>query len=91
MTASVAPKGLKIELTTFTTKSHSTIYSSSSSSSLELLVVKHQMDWKKCTITLHKLQALMEDASLVLRIAEFPNERILVHLRQPLIAVARLS
>jgi hypothetical protein len=64
MTASVAPKGLKIELTTFTTKSHSTIHSSSS---LELLVVKHQMDWKKCTITLHKLQALMEDASFPMK------------------------
>ncbi|XP_046443620.1 mucosa-associated lymphoid tissue lymphoma translocation protein 1-like isoform X3 [Daphnia pulex] len=82
--------GLKIELTTegydkitFQPSIHPPV--------LELLEVKHQMDLKKCTITLHKLQALMEDASLVLRIAEFPNERILVHLGQPLIAVARLS
>jgi hypothetical protein len=82
--------GLRIELTTegydtitFQPSIHPPI--------LGLLEVKHQLDLKKCTITLQRLQALVEDASLLLRIAEFPTERILVHLGQPLISVARLS
>ena len=86
--------GLRIELTTErTTEGYDTITFQPSIHPpiLGLLEVNHQLDLKKCTITLQRLQALAEDASLILRIAEFPTERILVHLGQPLISVARLT
>lgn len=60
-------------------------------STLEILEVKHELDLRKCTITIHKLQTVKEDASIFLQVVECPNEQIVVHLGQPLIAKARLS
>lgn len=82
--------GLKIELTT---ESYQTITFQPfiHPPTLEMLEVKHELDLRKCTITIHKLQTLMEDANLFLRITECPTEQIVIHLGQPLISKARLS
>ncbi len=58
---------------------------------LELLEVKHELDLGRCTITIQNLQALTEDANLILIATQAPSETITIHLGQPLIAKARLA
>lgn len=58
---------------------------------LELLEVKHELDLGRCTIAIQNLQALTEDANLLLIANQAPSETITVHLGQPLIAKARLA
>lgn len=57
---------------------------------LELLETRHEWDLQKCTITIHNLQALVEDASLFLQVVECPGEIVQIHLGQPLISKAHL-
>ena len=82
--------GLRIEVVTDSTE-RVTFQPVVRPSVLDILELKHELDLKKCTITIQNLQALQEDANLFLTAIEVPSETITVHIGQPLIAKARIS